>query len=78
MLTSRSPSPKEIDILKRLYRDQKTYFNSVPDEAKQFISIGETPRDEGIDPTEHAAMTVVINNLLNFSESFTNSGLLHC
>ena len=71
LLTSRLPSPKETEILKRLYRDQKTYFDSVPNEAKQFISIGEAPRDERIDPIDHAAMTVVINNLLNFSESVT-------
>ena len=69
MLTSRPPSPTETDILKRLYRDQKTYFDSIPNEAKQFITIGDTPRDERIDPTDHAAMTVVITNLLNLSES---------
>ena len=67
LLTSRIPSPKEIEILKQLYHDQKSYFDSVPNEAKQFISIGETPRDEHIDPAAHAAMTVLISNLLNLS-----------
>jgi len=71
LLTSRTPSQREIDILKRLYHDQKTYFDSVPNEAKKFISIGDSPRDDRLDPTDHAAMTVVISNLLNFSESFT-------
>ena len=71
LLTSRLPSPKEIDILKQLYHDQKTYFDSVPNEAKQYLSIGESPRDERLDPTEHAAMTVLISNLFNYDESFT-------
>ena len=71
LLTSRTPSLKETEILKRLYRDQKTYFDSVPNDAKQFISIGDSPRDERIDPTDHAAMTVVITNLLNYDESVT-------
>ncbi len=70
-LTSRSPSAKELEILTRLFAEQKQHFASVPDDAKAFLAIGESPRDEQLIPAEHAAMTVVVKTVMNFDECVT-------
>ena len=71
MLTSRSPSEKELAILGRLYREQKSHFEAVPDSARDFLTIGETPRDERMNPEELAAMAVVVKSLMSFDECVT-------
>ncbi|WP_373651706.1 DUF1553 domain-containing protein [Schlesneria sp. DSM 10557] len=68
---SRQPSPDELQILTRLYRDQQGYFASAPETAREFLSVGETPRNEHLDPTEVAALAVVVETLLNFDECVT-------
>ncbi len=70
-LTSRAPSAKELEMLNRLYEEQKSHFESRPDQAKTFLAIGEALRDEHLDPNDHAAMTVVIQTMMSFDESVT-------
>lgn len=44
------------------------YYEANPDDAGQFIAIGEFPLNEEIAPTELAAWTLVCNQLLNLDE----------
>jgi hypothetical protein len=69
LMTSRQPSDRELKILVTLFEDQKRHFGSVPEDAKLFIAAGDAPRDEQLNPGEHAALAVVVNTLFNFDES---------
>jgi hypothetical protein len=68
LLTSRLPTERELKVLTTLYEDQKRHFESAPDDAKQLLAAGDAPRDEQLNSAEHAALTVVMNMLLNFDE----------
>lgn len=71
LLTSRTPSAKERTILLNLYRDQHEHFAKAPEEAKAFLSVGESPRDEKLDATDLAATAMVVRLLFNFDECVT-------
>jgi hypothetical protein len=71
ILTSRSASEKEMAVLQRLFDEQKSHFTAVPAKATELVSIGDAPRNEKIDAVEHAAMTVVVQALMNFDECVT-------
>ena len=70
-LTSRSASEKELQILTRLYAEQKSHFESVPNDAASLLAIGESPRNDQLNPVDHAAMTVVVKSLMSFDECVT-------
>lgn len=70
-LTSRAPAAKETEILLRLYHDQRDHFAKAPEDTKLFLTIGEAPRDEKIDPAELAATAMVVKLLMNFDECVT-------
>ena len=71
LLTSREPSAREIQILQKLYEDQRRHFGMAQDEAKKLLSAGEVLRDQKIELSDHAAMTVVVNMLFSFDECVT-------
>jgi hypothetical protein len=71
LLTSRTPSPSELETLTRLYYEQKRHFEAAVDDAKLFVAIGDSPRDEQLDAAKVAAMTVVMNTLMSFDECVT-------
>ena len=73
MLTSRTPAPKEIEILMQLYGEQQEHFRRQPDDASAFLAIGESPRDEKLDAAELAAWTMVANAILNLDEVLTRN-----
>eukprot|EP00456_Euglypha_rotunda_P063558 TRINITY_DN537_c0_g1_i1.p1 TRINITY_DN537_c0_g1~~TRINITY_DN537_c0_g1_i1.p1 ORF type:complete len:1090 (-),score=255.81 TRINITY_DN537_c0_g1_i1:3521-6790(-) len=71
LLTSRTPSEKEMAVLRKLYEEQKSHFTAAPAKATELITIGDSPRNEKIDSVDHAAMTVVVQTLMNFDECVT-------
>jgi hypothetical protein len=71
LLTSRRPSASERDVLSILYHDQHDHFAKVPEEAKALLAVGETPRDDKLDPTDLAATAMVARLLFNFDECVT-------
>lgn len=73
LVVSRSPSQREVEILTRLLEKNLATFKAKPEEAKKFLAAGESPRDETIDPIEHAAWMVVAQTILNLDESLTRN-----
>ena len=71
ILTSRQPSAEELRILIQLERDQRAHFTAVPDAGREFLAIGEKPRDEKLDVPELASLAIVIETLLSFEECVT-------
>jgi hypothetical protein len=69
--TARYPQPRELQVLAELYSQQLTYYQSERDAAVKLLSVGESKRDESLDPSEHAAWTMMANLILNLDETIT-------
>jgi hypothetical protein len=69
--TARTPAAQELAVLIRVHADQLTHYQQNPAEAEKLLVIGASPRAEGLDPAEHAAMTMMANLILNLDEAIT-------
>ena len=69
--TARPPAESERQILLRVYRDQRNAFRRQPDDALKLVSVGESNRDESIDPVELAAWTSIAGMVLSLDESIS-------
>jgi Protein of unknown function (DUF1553)/Protein of unknown function (DUF1549)/Concanavalin A-like lectin/glucanases superfamily/Planctomycete cytochrome C len=67
-LTGRSPDVTEAKILAQLFAEQTAVFAKDPDGAKKLLAVGESKRDETLPPAEFAAMTALVNAIMNFDE----------
>ncbi len=68
---ARPPKPTELAVLLNTYQQHLAEFQQDKDAALKLISVGEAPRDATLDPSDHAAWTMIANLLLNLSESVT-------
>jgi hypothetical protein len=71
LVTGRKPSPAELEVLVALFQEHHAHYQAKADEAVKLLSIGESKRDESLNPSEYAAMTMVGNLLLNLDETLT-------
>jgi len=65
LLTGRSPLDQERALLVELTAEQRAHFAAEPGAGARLRSIGESPLDEGLDPIDAAAATVVAQAMLN-------------
>lgn len=70
LVTSREANSREIAILTDTLEEQIQEFTD-PEKANEYLSVGEHKRDEKIDPTEHAAWSVISQLILNLDEALT-------
>ena len=73
-LTSREPTPREMEILRAMHQEQLESFQVNPKQATDLLSTGNCPAPKSIFESprvaaEHAAATVVVNSIMNFDES---------
>lgn len=68
---SRNITDRELIRLQEAFAKQQAIFSADAPAAKQFLAAGEAPRDESLDPADHAAMSVVCLTILNLDESLT-------
>jgi hypothetical protein len=73
LAVSRPAAPREQEILAQLLEKNLANFRNNPEDAAKFLAVGESPRDESIDPAEHAAWMVVAQTVLNLDESLTRN-----
>ena len=71
LCASRPPTAREIEICRRVLGNQRASFTDDPGSAKEYLSHGESKRDESLDPVEHASWAVVCNMILNLDEVLT-------
>jgi hypothetical protein len=67
--TSRAPDDRERDVLERLYREERARFAASPAKAGAFLAVGAYGEDPTADPLDLAALTVVVNTILNLDEA---------
>ena len=67
----RSPRESEWKILLDGLRRLRAEYAARPDDAKKLLKVGESKRDESIDPVEHAAWTSLCLSILNLDEAVT-------
>jgi len=70
---ARPPQEKELAvILTALKRERANYAKHEP-AARALLSVGESPRNEKLSTTEHAAWTQIASTLFNLSETITRN-----
>lgn len=67
--TGRLPRPPEMTVLTDYLGEQRAVYAGDRDRALALLAAGESPRDESLDPSEHAAWTMVASLLLNLDET---------
>ncbi len=71
LATARAPSPDELKVLRATFDRRLAQYKSKPDTANKLLSMGESPRDPKLDPTELAAYTTLASMVLNLDEVIT-------
>jgi hypothetical protein len=69
--TSRAPSQREVEILSRMFDEQRAAYAADGDAAIKLLSVGESPRNESLDVSELAAWSIVASVILNLDETVT-------
>ena len=71
LATGRAPGDQEARIVLGTLAKQLAKFKSDTGGAEKLLKVGESVRDQSLDPAEHAAWTMVCNMLLNLDEAVT-------
>ena len=72
LATARRPSTDEREVLLRRLEILKKEYMDHPADAAEFLKVGESKRDENLDPIEHAAYAGLCQLILNLDETLTN------
>jgi hypothetical protein len=67
--TSRRPTAAEADVLAAALAKQRALYTADPAAAAKLLKVGESPRNEQLDATAHAALTSVCLTVLNLDEA---------
>jgi len=70
-ILGRRPSDYDMTAIRRMYERQLVVYRGDAAAAKQFVSVGESPRDESLDAAEHAALGGVCLGIFNLDEALT-------
>jgi hypothetical protein len=68
---SRPPTEQDLIALRKAYEQQVAIYQADAEGAKALLAVGAAPRDESLDPAEHAALTAVCLAILNLDEALT-------
>ena len=71
--TGRAPDAAEARILARALDEQRAHFAKNPEGAAKYAATGESPPHEGLDPVAHAALTAIVQAIMNLDESQVKS-----
>ncbi len=70
-VTARRPTPVELEILLHRLKTLQQHYLAHPEAVKELLAVGESNRDEQLDPVEHAAWTGICSLLLNLDETIS-------
>ncbi len=71
LVLGRAATTDEINLLSTAWQDYRTFYASSPESALKLLSVGESPRDDALDPNELAAYAAVMSTILNLDETIT-------
>jgi len=71
LATARNPNEKEIAVLKKVLDKQLAVYRQDAKAAMKLLAIGESRRNEELEPAELAAWTIVASVILNLDETVT-------
>jgi hypothetical protein len=71
LATARPPDAKELDTLAQVLEQQLAYYRADRNAALRLLSEGVSQRGEALDPSEHAAWTMMASLILNLDETIT-------
>jgi hypothetical protein len=69
MLTTRPPEPAELELLERSLNSAIEKFSASPQHAESLLNVGESACDPSLDLARHAALTTIVNTLMNLDET---------
>jgi hypothetical protein len=69
--TSRRPTPAERKILTRALEQRRKSYQENPSAASKLLQVGESIRNQKLDPIELAAWTIVASAIMNLDETIT-------
>lgn len=69
----RYPDKEEEQLLKQFYAEQYKNYSLRRQDALAYLSTGEIPRDESLEPAEIVAMTLLINGMMNTVEAYSRN-----
>ena len=67
----RRPTATDLAALRRMFERQLGFMRADETAARALLAVGESPRDEGLDPAEHAALAATCLAILNLDEALT-------
>ena len=73
MVMDRDPSPRETELLSKLYEKERVHYSDNKAAAEKLLTIGESKPDPKFEPTELAAWTMVASTILNMDEAVTKN-----
>jgi hypothetical protein len=71
LVLARKPTALELDVLRAVHRDALTRYRADVPSAVRLLSVGESPRDPGLDAADVAAWSAVAGVLMNLDETVT-------
>jgi hypothetical protein len=71
LVLARKPTAEERPILLAALQRLRRQYAGDPASAKKVLAVGESKRDEKLDPVEHAALAVLCHTILNLDEAVT-------
>ena len=72
MVTARPPTREELQVLRDSFDQQMAEYQADRPAALRLLKVGDSGRNENLDPVEHAAFTAVARLILNLDETITN------
>ena len=67
----RRPTDYDLTALRRMHDRQLALCKADLDASRKLLAVGESPRNESLDPAGHAALTNVCLAILNLDEALT-------
>lgn len=68
-IVARTFRPEEMAIAQSEYNDLLAWYRAHRDEAANLLQVGESRQDPPLDPAEHAAWTMLTNQIMNLDEA---------
>jgi hypothetical protein len=67
-LLARPFDEREVKVLSGSWHDFLSYYDANPEDAKKLLAVGESKADQKLNPAEFAAMTMIVNQVMNLDE----------